>query len=410
MSDTAFSLGIGSAAQAAASLVNTHRQIAAADRARADRHDFERAQATTRFGRDLQLEAIRHQRQFELRHLDSELRKRESLEALGHKTLFDTYPVPEGPGHLRDSLRLLAPDLSDLPPVLLLPKFHGPTAAHWSGLRTTLVSALRRTLGADGLVEFQEVDGAISWPHAGLYWNDLYGLPTLVVQVSLFRDTLDLALGGCHLRAATDGPPADPLRTVHRHRRAPRQRWTDKEVARLNAAAPPALALAVPDDEESGGRLEVEVAARAVTAVVTAAVDTYWLAVAVRYRQRFDAAVALLGPDALTDWPADLGVPLGQVADPAHHLLTVARREAVRGRTAEAEAALERSLAALAHPDYALTGPPYPPGEEIADHLREADPLYTEALRGAVATLDAATGPDGPAPLPAAVREVLDAR
>ncbi|MGW7319028.1 hypothetical protein [Streptomyces sp. NPDC054854] len=117
--------------------------------------------------------------------------------------------MTEGPGHLRGSLRLLAPDLSDLPPVLLLPRFHGSAAAHWSGLRTTLIASLRRTLGADGLVEFQEIDGAISWPHAGLYWNDLYGLPALVVQVSLFRDTLDLALGGCHglrLRRAVAGP------------------------------------------------------------------------------------------------------------------------------------------------------------------------------------------------------------
>ncbi|MGW7319027.1 hypothetical protein [Streptomyces sp. NPDC054854] len=75
MSDSAISLGVGSAAQAAASLINTHRQPAASQKARADQHDFERAQAGTRFGRDLQLEAIRHQRQFELRHLDSELRK-----------------------------------------------------------------------------------------------------------------------------------------------------------------------------------------------------------------------------------------------------------------------------------------------------------------------------------------------
>ncbi|MDX2395598.1 hypothetical protein NJL88_37190 [Streptomyces sp. DK15] len=409
MSDSAISLGVGSAAQAAASLINTHRQLAASQKARAEQHDFDRAQASTRFGRDLQLEAIRHLRQFELRHLDSELRKRESLEALGHRTLFDTYPVTEGPGHLRDSLRLLAPDLSDLPPVLLLPRFHGSAAAHWSGLRTTLIASLRRALGADGLVEFQEIDGAISWPHAGLYWNDLYGLPALVVQVSLFRDTLDLALGGCHLRAGSGDPPAEPMRTVHRHRRGPRARWTEKEVARLNAVAPPALALDVPGDEEGHSLLEIELAARSVTAVVTAAVDAYWLAVAVRYRQRFDDAVALLGPDALTDWPADLGVPIAQVADPAHHLLTVARREAARGRTAEAGAALQQSLAALTHPDYALTGPPYPSDDEVAEHLLETDPRYTEALRETVAALDGTE--DGPSTLVAAeVREVLDAR
>ncbi|MFJ5933502.1 hypothetical protein [Streptomyces sp. NPDC093071] len=405
MSDGYISFGIGVAAQAAASLVNTKRQISAAERARTTQHEFERNQSDTRFGRELQLEAVRHQRQFDLRHLESGLRREESLEALGNQTLYSTYPVPEGPGHLRAGLHLLAEDLSDLPPLLLLPRFSGLNEPHWAGLRTALSAALRHTLGNEGLVELHDGLGALTWPHAGLYWNDLYGVPTFVAQVSLYRDTLDLSLGGCHLGTGT--VPTEPLRLLLRHRRQPPGTWTEKSVARLNAEAPEGHELAVPADPEGLNRLEVEVAARAVTAVVTSAVDAYWLAGAVRYRQRFDAAAALLGPAARTDWPADLGVSLDRVADPAYHLLTVARRLAARGRPAEAVAALERSLAILAHPDYTLAGPPFPPPAETLEHLADADPRYTEALRETIAAVT--EGVDGELPEgPAAVREALD--
>ncbi|MFI7358891.1 hypothetical protein ACIBTP_33785 [Streptomyces avidinii] len=56
MSDGTVTLGIGAAAQAAASLVNTQQQIRAGERARAEQHEYERKQATARFDRELQLE------------------------------------------------------------------------------------------------------------------------------------------------------------------------------------------------------------------------------------------------------------------------------------------------------------------------------------------------------------------
>ncbi|MFF5779514.1 hypothetical protein ACFY7Y_21545 [Streptomyces virginiae] len=404
MSDGTVTLGIGAAAQAAASLVNTQQQIRAGERARAEQHEYERKQATARFDRELQLETVRHQRQFELRHLESDLRRQESLTALGTQTLYSTYPVPEGPGHLRAGLQLLADDLSELPPLLLFPPLAGAIEPQWAGLRSAVLAGLRRTLGSGGLVETYDHLNLFPWPHAGLYWNDLYGIPTFVAQITLFRDTLELGIGGCHLGPAATR--AEPLRSVLLHRRRSAGSWNERAVAELNSRTPTGQELAVPTGPDSLNRLELEVAARAVTAVITAAVDVYWLAGAVRYRQRFDDAVALLGPGSLTDWPADLGVPLDRVADPAYHLLTVARREAGRGRGAEALAALERSLAVLVHPDYAVAGPPFPPPRECAEHVRGADARYTEDLR---ATLVAVTGAAGPLPAgPAAAQEVLD--
>ncbi|MEU8776608.1 hypothetical protein [Streptomyces sp. NPDC048606] len=404
--------GLGSAAAAAASVITAHLRIAAAERAAVAKQDFDRAQAADRFGRELQLEAIRHLRQTELTVLQSELRTAEALSALSEKTLFDTYPVPEGPGRLRAALGLLADELADLPPLLLLPTFQGVTENHWSGLRPALTGALRRRLGTDGLVEVQDGLRAMVWPHAELYRNDLYGLPCLIVQVTQFRDTIDVGIGGCHLTTGLGQAPASPMRTIYRHRRRPPGHWTAEAIASVNSAAPASDALEVPGDTASHDRLEIEMAARAVTVVVTSAVDTYWLGSAVRYRQRFDDALALLGLTDLPDIPTDLGIPLTQVADPAHHLLTVARREAVRGKPDRAVDALAGSLAALVHPDYASAGPPYPSRAATTAALRAADPAYTEALRSTVEAVDAAEGPgrldaaDLPEPL-AIAREVL---
>ncbi|GJF31007.1 hypothetical protein KNE206_37070 [Kitasatospora sp. NE20-6] len=404
MASPAVSIGVGSAAQAAASLVNTHRQINAAARARASQQDFDRAQAEVRFHRDLQLEAVRHKRLADLADLESRLRRDTDLAALRSRKLFDTYPVEEGPGHLRESLRLLSADLSTLPLVVLLPTFHGSPEGHWAGLRGALVDALRRRLASDGLIELQDSLRTFGWPHAAFYWNDLYGVPTLVVQVRYFRDTLDVSLGGCHLHPAAESP-ATGLRSVHRHRVGQADRWTAEAVAELNAAAAPGHRLAVPETDADRVRLDIEIAARAVTAVVTAAVDAYYVGSAARYHQRFDEAASALGPGALTDWPPDLGIPLGQVADPAFHLLTVAGRQAARGRADDAVGSLRHSLAILVHPDYAVAGPPFPPVAEAAGPLAAAGGAYREALRTALDATGRAVAGD-----PAAHRVLTEMR
>lgn len=393
-------MALGSAAQAAASVINTKRQIKAAAVAQATQQQFERLQSAVRFERDMLLESVRDARRKELAELDNQLRLEASLIELRNRTLFDTYPVEEGPGHLRESLRLLAADLSELPLLVVLPRFHGSPEGHWGGLRQAIVAALRRRLASDGLVHLQTLVKPLNWPHASLYWHDLYGLPALVIQLSYFRDTLDADLGGCHLRpgAASTG---DPLLSVYRHRINRPDHWTAERVARLSTAEEGAgHRFEVPQSEEEYVRLEIEVAARAVTAVVTAAVDAYHLGNSLRYPERFDRAVAQLGEQATAaEWPADLGVSLRDVADPAHHLLHVAGRYASRGLAAEAVAALRRSLAALHYPDYALLGEPYPPLAETVGLVAATDHLHRDRLATVLAAVepllaDAGTDPN----------------
>ncbi|MFD7260147.1 hypothetical protein [Streptomyces sp. NPDC059874] len=402
----AVSLGVGAAAQAAASLINTHRRLKAEEQARASRQDFEKVQAEARFGRELQLEDVRQKRLTRIAELESRLRRDTDLAALRNRRLIDSYPVEEGPGHLRESLRLLSSDLTTLPLVVLLPTFHGSPEGHWAGLRGSVIDALRRRLAADGLIELQDSLRTLASPHAAFYWNDLYGIPTLVVQVRYFRDTLDISLGGCHLRAGAESP-AEGLRSIYRHRIARPDRGTPQAVAELNASVPASHRLAVPADDTERVRVDIEIAARAATAVVTAAVDAYYLGNSARYRQRLDEAAAALGAGALADWEPDLGIALWQVADPAFHLLTVATRQARRRQGEAAVASLRHSLAILTHPDYAVTGPPFPPVADAAEPLAAADSLYRTAFRQALS--EAATAVTGvPGATDSASRQDLD--
>ncbi|MDI1461050.1 hypothetical protein QEZ54_08745 [Catellatospora sp. KI3] len=386
-----FTIGLGSAAQAVASLFNTQQQIKASRIARAEQRTFETAQADRRFQRELVVEAMRTLRQEELAELEARLRREGALAALRDRTTFDTYPIEEGPGHLRGSLELIAPDLSALPLLVLLPRAHGTTEPQWNGLRHAIVDALRRQLVADGLVLLYDAMRTLSWPHAGLYWNDLYGIPTLVVQTTFFQDKLDIGLGGCHL---SPGAAAEPIRNVYRHRLVGPEFWTPEIVAELNAGVPASHQFVVPRSDAGRVQVNVDVAARAVSAVVTAAVDAYYLGSRGGYRARFDEAVALLGRAAPPDWPIDLGVPLAQVADPAFHLLQVASRQSRRGDPAGALATVRHALAVLAHPDYAMIGPPFPPDDQLAVALAEAGLGYREEFGVAMASIRTAGADD----------------
>ncbi|BCJ68692.1 hypothetical protein GCM10009779_00150 [Polymorphospora rubra] len=401
-------LGLGSAAQAAASIFNTRAQIAAAAQARTAQHRFERAQAADRFGHERQLEAVRELRQRDLAELEARLRRENTLLAIRDKTVFDTYPLEEGPGHLRQSLSLLSPDLSALPLVVLLPRFHGTPEPHWAGLRQAVADALRRQLSADGLVLLYDAMRPLSWPHAGFYWNDLYGIPTMIVQVAFARDTLDVSLGGCHLRPRSDAP-AEPMRSVYRHRLARPGHWTEETIAELNASVPAGYRLAMPETEADRVGVNIEVAARSVTAVATAAVDAYYLGNRARYRQRFDGSVAMLGRAALPEWPYDLGVAIDQVVDPAFHLLHVAARQLDRGRSDLALATVRESLAVLVHPDYALVGAPYPGLSQSAAAVAGTDDEYRARLAALLDAIAARAAEDGADKLAAEVAEITTA-
>jgi hypothetical protein len=380
---------LGSASVAAASIFNTHRQIKAAAAARAEQRTFAAVEADRRLDRDLALDAVRAERRHELSELEARLRRDNELAVMKARVGLDTYPIEEGPGHLRQSLQLISADLSALPLVVLLPRAHGTAEPQWNGLRHAIVDALRRQLVSEGLVILHDAMRALSWPHAGLYWNDLYGIPTLIVQTMFFHDKLDIGLGGCHLRPGADDP-GEMIRNVYRHRLAAPRFWTPEVVAEMNAGLPVSHRFGVPESEADRARVNVDVAARAVAAVVTAAVDAYYLGNRARYRPRFDAAAALLGPAAPRDLPIDSGVSLDQVADPAFHLLRIAVRQARRDDVDGAVAAVRRALSVLVDPDHAVLDLPHPDRSRIVAALAEAGPEYRAELTVALTALRAA--------------------
>ena len=186
--------------------------------------------------------------------------------------------------------------------MVLLPQFRETEEeGQWTGLRHAVAGALRQQLASDGQVVLYDAMRTLSWPHAGLYWNDLYGIPTLIVQVTSYRDTLDVGLGGCQLRPRADAP-GEALRSVYQYQSPRDDYWTGEVLAELNASAFSGCRFAVPETDADRARLGIEVAARAVTAVTAAAVDVYYLGIRARYRQRFDHAEAMLGRGALQDW------------------------------------------------------------------------------------------------------------
>ena len=67
---------LGGLFQAVAAVINTQQQIKWEERALVSQQEFEREQGTARFGRELQLEAVRELRQRDLAELDNRLRQR----------------------------------------------------------------------------------------------------------------------------------------------------------------------------------------------------------------------------------------------------------------------------------------------------------------------------------------------
>jgi hypothetical protein len=385
---------LGSAIVAATSIYNTRQQIDANVRARISWQEYYQAlggkwfahqlvQDDARFHHEMQVEAIRALRQRELALLEKELREKSELYRHRVRTMFKTYPIEEGPGHLRESLALRPGGLSALPLLVLLPALGGSGEDKWRGLRATIMNELRTELADDGLIVLPDSVYALSiWPHRDFYEHDLYGIPTLIMQGSCFRDTLAVNLGGCHLRP---GAEIEELRTVYRHRLARPEELTQDALDEPNLSLPHGRGYDAPQGDGDLARLSIDLSARAVTAVVAAAVDAYYLGNQIRYRQRFDHVAAALGTAGSLGWPADLGVPIDQVADPAFHLLHVAARLAGRGQIQQAIATVRRSLAVLVHRDYAVLGDSYPPLDQCGEKVHAADEPYRQKLREVLA-------------------------
>jgi hypothetical protein len=89
--------------------------------------------------------------------------------------------------------------------VLLAPLLDEVGNSPWTGLRQPIIRELGR-YERDGLITVQWAERSAHWPYPGLYWNDLYGIPTLLVEVGLDQQTFDVRLGGCHLVSGASSP------------------------------------------------------------------------------------------------------------------------------------------------------------------------------------------------------------
>jgi energy-coupling factor transporter ATP-binding protein EcfA2 len=339
--------------------------------------DNERERASRQFThlREIELRDLQAARQQELADLNSRLERETSLQKHRDRIGLQTYPMIEGPGHLREAMTLLSEDLSELPLLVLLAPFADETGdSPWAGLREALIRQLGR-LEAKGLITVRRLARPASWPHPALYWNDLYGIATLLVEIGLDRQTLDIRLGGCHLTPGARSPIVT-LRSVYAMTLPDRDAWSDSRVAAMNATRAPAARLAPPTTPDATLALNRELAARVITLVIVSGVDAYHLMVSPRYDQQFDIAAADAAV-ADVDWPADLGIPADLVADPAYHRLHTAARLARRADPAAAERELLAALRVLAEDDGDRPGSGAEPGLiELARAVADAGEPY----------------------------------
>jgi hypothetical protein len=313
----------------------------------------------------------------------------------------DTYPLEDGPGDLREGLQLTYGDLADAPLVVLLAPV-ADQAGHspWAGLNPF------RELSRYEHLHVHEATRRVRWPNRSLYWGDLYGLPTLLVQVGLDRQTLDVRLGGCHLLPGAEAP-ITPLRSVFTLVWPSVEVWTAECVAALNADRPARAALGPPTDEHAFMALNRELAIRMVTLVVVQALDTFHVTTTPGYRQQVDDAAATVAGLGDPDWPVDLGVAPTGAADPPFHLLHIAERHARRGHPEAAHEALRDAVTWLKEADrlHAARSPvdriPEPYRQKlrrVLDSLGEPSlpPTVVRALRAPRRAL--ITLPPGPPP------------
>lgn len=263
-------------------------------------------------------------------------------------TELNLYPIAQGPGHLARSIALAYPDPAARPPLLLL----SPAAENdgkgtpWEGLTRRIEMSLV-PYHQDGLIRPWIADRPFQWPHYRLYAEDLVGMPTIVMNISVARERLEIRLGGAHLNLDPAAAPVQDAVATLPLGFPDAQVWTPELVERFNATAVQGQRFQVPgDDPRRLAVLNHEFAARAAGLYAVALMDCYHLVHTPGYRERIDqalAATALVGDD----WPIESGVPLWRMADPAHHLLHRAARHLRRGDTAAAELAVAQALSIL---------------------------------------------------------------
>jgi hypothetical protein len=279
-------------------------------------------------------------------------RLEDDKELARYRRLLEDYPLDESPGALQESLRLHAerPLL-----VLISPSTAtgGPGGtgdeARWSGRLCDRVAAELGQYQQAGRFEVRVARRPFQWPHAALYQEDLAGQPTVVLRLTTDRRRLDMHLGGCHLGLDRTAPvqPAQPSRPIFFPNPSS---WTAGELAALAAAVrDPTFRVGSPLSPDDVAELNHELAARVVTLSALAAVDAHNLIARPAYEEQLDLAVERAAIFE-RNWHVGVDLPLGLLADPAHHLLQRAARHSRLGEADQAGADLRLALSLLADP------------------------------------------------------------
>ena len=294
---------IGTSASVVALCAKLYDLVASASRARAAAE------------REVWLEDLRAANNRELLRLAYDLQR----ETVAWGATVDNYPFLRGPGILRRKLELSGGIGS---PVVLLPALRTDVPPHpWAGLPARIRAELAPYEGP--LLQVELADRHFEWPDPDLLRHDLDGITVVVLDPIPLGGTLDFRIGGAHI-------------------------FPQSVLQILPMAGTGTLAV-------SGDQVA---AARAAAFRVVRAVDCIHLMRSRAHGELIDDAAARYGADK--EWPADHGLPLSLLADPAYHLLHRAARLLRRGDMPGADQALADALTCLGGASHKPSRPLWP--------------------------------------------------
>lgn len=297
-----------------------------ADRRRAEDHQHAR-ELYVRHGEDRRAEIALTARAAENIDAQRFLRKR--------------YPLEEGPGSLRASVRLLRTPAGSAPPLVLFTA-SDDTDPFWQRLLWRTRSALHPVENV-GDAHFRKTRKFMEWPHTDLITHDLYDLVALVVSVEVVTNKLEIRIGGYNLGG--DNPLRHMTQVVSTFLPGT-DYFTSERLAALEASAGDGFRRPTGADVAAELRdLQMEWATRIAAVVVVAAVDAYHLLRRIGYREHIDQALDRL--DSTMPAPTSLPLSADVLADPAFHLLQHARRLKAHGQTTLARRCAAQAVRAL---------------------------------------------------------------
>lgn len=301
-----------------------------------DRQDADRRRA----------EDHRHARELYVRHGEDRraeiaLTAQAAANLDAQRFLRKRYPLEEGPGSLRASVRLLRTPAGSTPPLVLFTA-SDDTDPFWQRLLWRTRSALHPVENV-GDAHFRKTRKFMEWPHTDLIAHDLYDLVTLVVSVEVVTNKLEIKIGGYNLGGDT---PLRHMTQVVSTFLPGTDYFTSARLSALEASAGDGFRRPTCSDAAAELRdLQMEWATRIAAVVVVAAVDGYHLLRRTGYREHIDQALDRL--DSTMPAPTSLPLSADVLADPAFHLLQHARRLKAHGQTTLARRCAAEAVRAL---------------------------------------------------------------